>query len=404
MNAIEVRNVSKTYRLYSRPVDRLKEVITRRPRHEGFTALENLSFAVRTGETFGVIGENGAGKSTLLKILAGTLTPTSGEVVKSGRVAALLELGAGFHPEFTGRQNIHLNASLMGLHEREIRDREEGIIEFSELGDFIDRPVKTYSSGMYVRLAFSIATSVAPDILIIDEALSVGDQRFQQKCIERMVHFRDSGNTILFCSHSMYLVEELCGRAMWLGGGRVEQIGKTPEVVGAYLAHLERKAIHREASRNNPADEDRTALPDVLIEEVCILDGQGAVQEYIKQFQDVRIRVRTRRAGPPLLGHMGVALVRPGGELVFAATTKQSGLEPLAFQGEQVTELAIPAIPLLSGTYQVKAVAADQHTLRVFDERSTPTFLVSGSRPELGIFWMEHSWRLPGRQDAEKSR
>ena len=190
MDAIEVENLTKQYRVYLKPFDRLKEALIRRPCHELVEALGDVSFRVTPGDTLGVIGENGAGKSTLLKILAGTVRPTSGNVAKQGRIAALLELGSGFHPEFSGRQNIYLNAALLGLGEKEIKEREESIIEFSELGDVIDRPVKTYSSGMYVRLGFSIATSVDPDVLIIDEALSVGDQRFLKKCVDRMMGFK----------------------------------------------------------------------------------------------------------------------------------------------------------------------------------------------------------------------
>ena len=191
MNAIEAEGLTKHYQVYLRPFDRLKEAILRKPCHDPVEALTDVSFEVPEGGTLGIIGENGAGKSTLLKILAGTAHPTSGRMVKRGRMAALLELGSGFHPEFSGRQNIYLNAALLGLKEKEIRDREKAIIAFSELENAIDRPVKTYSSGMYVRLAFSIATSVEPDVLIIDEALSVGDHRFQQKCVDRMMGFRD---------------------------------------------------------------------------------------------------------------------------------------------------------------------------------------------------------------------
>ncbi len=224
MFAIEVRDLSKVYRLYRRPIDRLKEAVLRRPFHQPFESLKDVSFVVPSGAGMGVIGENGAGKSTLLKMLAGTLTPTSGEVVKRGRTAALLELGAGFHPEFTGRQNIYLNAALLGLTDLEIREKEKEIVDFAELGQFIDRPLKIYSSGMKVRLAFSVATTVNPDILIVDEALSVGDQRFQEKCVDRIVKFRTQGKTILVCSHSMYMINELCSRTMWLANGRVSAL------------------------------------------------------------------------------------------------------------------------------------------------------------------------------------
>jgi ABC-type polysaccharide/polyol phosphate transport system ATPase subunit len=237
--SVEVHNVSKTYRLYDRPVDRLKEAVLRRPFHRPFQPLREVSFVVPQGGILGIIGDNGAGKSTLLKILAGTLTPSTGQVLHRGRVAALLELGAGFHQEFSGRQNIYLNASLLGLSDAEIGQREAGIIEFSELAEFIDRPVKTYSSGMYVRLAFSIATSVDPDILIIDEALSVGDAHFQKKCVNRMMQFKEQGKTMLFCTHSMYQIQELCDQVLWLDHGAMQRLDSATEVINAYNAHLE---------------------------------------------------------------------------------------------------------------------------------------------------------------------
>jgi len=392
MYAVEVKNISKIYRLYAKPVDRLKEVITRRPYHKSFIALENISFSLPLGETLGIIGENGAGKSTLLKILAGTLTPTSGDVIKQGRVAALLELGAGFHPEFTGRQNIYLNASLMGLSETEIREREHDIIEFSELGNFIDQPVKTYSSGMHVRLAFSIATTVDPDILIIDEALSVGDQHFQKKCVDRIISFHKN-KTIIFCSHSMYLVEELCHQAIWLANGRMKSYGTTSDVIGAYLAYLENMGSSAIEKEEQPST-DSSALPEVLIEYVHILDSRGEILEHVKKSQDVVIQVKTRRIGPPIKGHIGIGLMRADGQLIFGTSTKQDGLKPILFTGEQVTELVIPSLPLLYGTYQVKTAIADQHTLRCFCEHISDEISISCERPELGMFWMEHNWRI----------
>ncbi len=234
MNRIVVKDLCKVFRLYRRPIDRLLEAVSRRPRHRAFTALADVSFDVPPGGTLGIIGDNGAGKSTLLKILVGTLSPTSGQVRVSGRIAALLELGAGFHPEFSGRQNIYLNAALMNIERDEIVRKEDAIIEFSGLGDFIDRPVKLYSSGMYIRLAFAIATSVDPDILVVDEALAVGDMAFQQKCVERMHEFREQGKMMIFCSHSMYLVRELCATVLWLDHGRPHRLGPAQQVTEAY--------------------------------------------------------------------------------------------------------------------------------------------------------------------------
>src|SRR5262245_50514875 len=204
--AIVADGLTKVYRSYRRPADRLWEALLRRPRHSELRALDDVSFTLPKGEGLGVIGENGAGKSTLLKVLCGVTQPTAGSLRVDGRVAAILELGAGFHPEFTGRQNAVLNAALLGLSEREVDAALPRILDFSELGDFIDRPVKTYSTGMAMRLAFSIATQVEPEVLIVDEALSVGDGYFQKKCMDRMLAFIRGGGTVLFCSHAMYYV------------------------------------------------------------------------------------------------------------------------------------------------------------------------------------------------------
>lgn len=394
MYAVEAENLTKRYRVYLRPLDRLKEAFARTPRHHLVEALTDVSFRVEEGDTLGIIGENGAGKSTLLKILAGTVQPTAGRLTKQGRVAALLELGTGFHPEFSGRENITLNAALLGLSAKEIRERESAIIEFAELKEVIDLPVKTYSSGMYVRLAFSIATSVDPDVLIIDEALSVGDQRFQQKCVDRMAGFRKSGKTIIFCSHSMYLVNELCATSIWLARGVVRAYGKTSNVVSDYLAYMEGQA-RKDDTVSASASPEGSALPDVMIQDLCLLDDSGRPLQQVRQFQTVVIRVKTRCIGQPLPGHLGVGLEREDGQIIFATTTKNSGLKAFDFSGEQVMELVIPSFPLLRGSYRLRAVVADVHTLRSIHEASGAPFRVDSDHPEFGVFWIEHLWRFP---------
>lgn len=394
MYAIEVEGLTKHYRVYLKPFDRLKEAVTRRPSHELVEALCEVSFQVPLGDTLGIIGENGAGKSTLLKILAGTVLPTSGSVTKRGRIAALLELGSGFHPEFSGRRNIYLNAALLGLNEKEIQEREESIIKFAELEDVIERPVKTYSSGMYVRLGFSIATSVDPDILIIDEALSVGDQRFQRKCMDRMMGFRENNKTIIVCSHSMYLINELCARTVWLQNGRISSFGKTSKVISEYLAHLE-GGVEPNESAIKPALSNSYSLPDIMIEGVHLLDGKRRPLEHIKQFQTVVFQVRTRRNGPPLKGHVSVGFGQPNGQKIFETTTKISGLRPLEFVGSQVIELVIPSIPVSGGNYRAHAIVGDEHALRLIHQLSSEPFIIESDRPEIGTLWIEHQWRFP---------
>ncbi|HOA93803.1 MAG TPA: ABC transporter ATP-binding protein, partial [Quisquiliibacterium sp.] len=233
---IDVRHVSKHYPIYARPADRLLQMFARGRRryYREFRALDDVSFAVERGQTLGVIGRNGAGKSTLLQIVCGTLAPTSGTVQVNGRIAALLELGTGFNPEFSGRDNLAINAAILGLSPAQIAERTDDILAFADIGEFIDQPVKTYSSGMYVRLAFSVAIHVSPDILIVDEALAVGDAFFQTKCMQRMKRMLDDGVTMLFISHDIAAVKALCRQVLWLERGTVRAHGPTTEVAALY--------------------------------------------------------------------------------------------------------------------------------------------------------------------------
>jgi lipopolysaccharide transport system ATP-binding protein len=239
MDALIVEKISKNYRIYSRPADRLRELLMpSRKLHTEFWALSDVSFRVKKGSTFGIIGENGSGKSTLLQIIAGTLQSTEGAIRHSGRVAALLELGAGFNIEFTGRDNVFLNAAIMGLSTSETERKLPEIERFAEIGEFIDKPVKTYSSGMYVRLAFAISIHVDPEILLVDESLSVGDVYFQQRCMRKIRQMREEGRTILFVSHDTSAVKNLCDEALWLERGKIKAIGEPDGVVNKYLAAM----------------------------------------------------------------------------------------------------------------------------------------------------------------------
>lgn len=238
---IRVDRAGKTYRLYRRPADRLWQFLWPGPKpwFQDFKALEEVSFELRRGEVMGIVGVNGAGKSTLLQLVTGTITPSHGTVQTNGRVAAILELGSGFNPEFTGRENVYLNAATLGLTRAEIDSRIDSIIEFAGIGLHIDQPVKTYSSGMMVRLAFSIASSVDPDVLIIDEALSVGDGAFRRHSFDRIMQIKERGTTILFCSHVLFHVEAFCDRALWLHRGKVQKIGKVADVLRPYQEFID---------------------------------------------------------------------------------------------------------------------------------------------------------------------
>jgi len=276
--SIQVEGLSKRYEIYSQPADRLKQMVLPRMQRaihrstrayfNEFWALRDVSFEVRRGETVGIVGRNGSGKSTLLQMICGTLTPTLGEVAVKGRIAALLELGAGFNPEFTGHENVRLSGLLYGLSEEELRERYQAILDFAEIGNFVDQPVKTYSSGMYVRLAFAVAINVSPDILVVDEALSVGDEAFQRKCFARIDAIRKAGATILFVSHAASTVSELCNRALLLDHGELLTQGSPKYVVSRYQKLLYSPADKypsiREAIRASNEDDVRSEVAAAL--------------------------------------------------------------------------------------------------------------------------------------------
>ena len=291
--AIQTNNLGKCYHIYDQPVDRLKQSFWRgRKRfYKEFWALRNISLEINNGETIGVIGSNGSGKSTLLQLICGTLTPTEGEVQVNGRVAALLELGAGFNPEFTGRDNVFMNASIVGLDRVEVSRRYDEIASFANIGPFIDQPVKTYSSGMHVRLAFATAVNVSPDILLIDEALAVGDIRFQQKCMSRIKKFCRTG-TVVFVSHDTSAVIELCSRTLWIEGGEIRMDGEPKLVVDKYIEYM----YEGDASADNqisgiPAgSNDERTSPDKME-----LDRFLPVGSTVRQFGDHRVTIERVR-------------------------------------------------------------------------------------------------------------
>ncbi|HSE21932.1 MAG TPA: ABC transporter ATP-binding protein [Pyrinomonadaceae bacterium] len=320
--ALRVEQVSKQYRIYERPGDRLKESLTRGRlrRHREFWALQNVSFEIESGTTVGIIGQNGCGKSTLLQIIAGTLSPTHGDVWHEGRIAALLELGAGFDPEFTGIENVYMNASLMGFSRRETERIFPNIERFAEIGQFINQPVKTYSSGMYVRLAFAIAASVEPDILIIDEALAVGDAIFQHRCLQRIKELRDSGTTVLFVSHDTAAVRALCDRAILLSSGRMIADGKPADVLNDYQRIVMERQEAYEASAGSSATTENSPEPmaplhytyrhgdgsaEILAAELC--NSAGRRTEIVETGEGLYAQVLVRFLRPveePIIGFL----------------------------------------------------------------------------------------------------
>lgn len=327
-SVVEFRRVSKNYPIYSSPSARLKELLSlnRLSFHRDFAALDDVSFDIQRGETFCIVGENGSGKSTLLQIVAGILHPTSGDVSVRGRVAALLELGTGFNPEFTGRQNVYMNAAILGLSRQEIDAKFSLIEEFAEIGEFIDQPVKTYSSGMAVRLAFSVAIHVEPEILLVDEALSVGDIYFRQRCLRKVHEMRAAGVTIIFVSHAIAEVKALGDRAMWLEAGRVKEIGNTDAVVTRYLtAMVEKDNVYLTGThqRAQDAPHDIVKAPEIVdtipnidhrfgdgraeVLGIAILDSVGQPVYILEPSSTIVVRISVRAIDDitlPIVGFM----------------------------------------------------------------------------------------------------
>lgn len=398
MYAIEVNELSKVYRIYSNPKDRLKEYLFRgrRTYHQAFWALRNVSFRVAHGSTLGLVGDNGAGKSTLLQLVAGTLRPTSGSVTLNGRVATILELGAGFNPEFTGRENVFMTGSIMGIPQQEMERRFPEIAAFAEIGDFIERPVKLYSSGMYVRLAFAVATSVDPDILIVDEALSVGDQYFQKRCIDRIEGFRKSGKSILFCSHNLYQIRLICDEAIWLKDGEVAMAGEASRVIGAYQNYMR----EREIPRASPVKVETgpRAFPWVSGVRLSRGDEEGEWDEFVTG-DELVVTVAYEVPDPPRAVHVGVIIVRNDSVQVFGTGTHVSGvkLPPRSCS----SRIRFPSLPLLSGEYAVSVFLLDEHGIHVYDEKERAfKFQVVQNVQALGLSFLEHRWEVEVPQEV----
>ena len=391
MAIIQATRVSKCFRIYRRPSDHLKELFTfgKRRFHEPFWALKDVDLQVDRGCCLGIIGENGSGKSTLLRVIAGVIRPTSGEIRVDGRVSALLELGAGFNPEFTGRENISLNASILGFTDAQVRERIPSIERFAEIGEFVDRPVKTYSSGMFVRLAFAIAIHMDPDVLVVDEALSVGDIFFQQRCIRRIQSLKHQGATIIFVSHDLAAVRSLADRTIWMEHGVARMQGDTDEVVSRYLAAMVtrgRREVMEEEAIGKPLDvaedldlsEEALAriprfiahLPNVdhrygsgkaKVTGIGVFGSDGSTVNSVAQGDRICIRVSVEFVETVDQPNVGFMLRNRLGEDVTGTNVMFEGERlPAARSGERLSVDFIMDLPFLhAGFYYLSPAVAD---------------------------------------------
>lgn len=389
-SAIRADRISKTYRLYDTAGDRLRELLFRRPRHREFRALSDISFELPRGQSLGLIGENGAGKSTLLKIVAGTTQPTSGAVSRHGVIASILELGMGFHPEFTGRENARMNAVLLGLSGSEIRRRLPEIRDFAELGEFFDRPVRTYSSGMTLRLAFAVATHSDADILIVDEALAVGDGYFQKKSIDRITDFQKRGGTLLFCSHALYYVALLCERALWLKNGEAAASGNALSVVRSYETFLQEKE-----RRLAPLEAPSNGRQPARFTDVVVHDGSGYPRAEFGSGETIAVDLAFETDDPSLAFQLRVGADREDGVQAFAVDTRHEPWAPLSGRRSYRVRLLLPEAPIAQGAFRLYAFLGDEKALHLFDLRILqPGFSVVAPDYVVGLIRPKHAWTL----------
>ncbi len=393
--AIIAKGVGKAYYPSSSPASALIGALTgRSARTAPFWALHPLDLQVERGEVLGLVGHNGAGKSTLLQMLSGTLSPSTGQLQVNGRVAALLELGAGFNPEFTGRENVLLNGPLLGLSRQELAARLQGIIDFSGIGEFIDQPVKTYSSGMFVRLAFSLATSVDPDILVIDEALSVGDGEFARKSFDRILALRDAGTTILFCSHSMYQIESLCTRALWLDHGRARQSGRPAAVTTAYQEHLD--AMSAPAGGAGASEPVVTSPGHARIKTLLLAcDGkQGGKLNAVSGQSTVEVTVGFESDPALDTPNAAVTINAADGRILASSATFVDGLTLQRNEvGQGTARIVFDSFPLLKGNYTLSAYLFCERGLHIYSAAEKFAELrVEQDHLEQGVVSLPHRW------------
>lgn len=405
---VDVNNLSKVYKLYDKPTDRIKEALNPMGKayHKDYYALKNVSFKISEGETIGIVGKNGSGKSTLLKMLTGVVTPSEGSLNVNGKVSALLELGAGFNSEYTGKENVFLNGTLMGISREEMEKRYDDIVTFADIGDYIHQPVKTYSSGMFVRLAFAVAINVDPDILIIDEALAVGDTRFQLKCMDKFLEFKKRGISIIFVSHDTNAIKRFCDRTLWINEGELIADGPTDIVTDQYLDYLRMLDVeagikHTSDEENNEKiveNEDAANYSNVDIAKlikVSILNEKGLNIENITHGEKIRIKVDyyvndTEIENPVL----GVAILRVDDLYICGVNTALDKVEIPWKKGMNSFVLEYNSFNLVGGNYYFDVALFDKTATVAFDYQAKyKNFFVNMAYVAEGIVVLNHSWK-----------
>lgn len=396
--ALAVKDLWKNYRLYHERNQYLKAAILkgRRARYEEFWALKEVSFEVPTGSTFGVIGSNGSGKSTLLKVMAGILQPDKGSIEIEGRVSALLELGAGFHPELTGRENVYLNGAILGLSKKDVAARFDEIVEFAGLEDFIDTPVKNYSSGMFVRLGFAVAAHVDPEVLLIDEVLSVGDESFQRRSAEKIEQFRRDGRTIVFVSHGLAQVEQLCQEAAWIDKGVLRMLGPAVEVISAY------QGDSHQATRVDGELGSRWGSGEAQIVEVALHDHDGQPATVLTTLEPATIRVDVTAHVPLQDVVVGVRIDSLNGPTVWGSNTRRGGKTIGLIDGPASVTVDIASLPLLEGVYDLTVALTDYTEMHPYDhwERRVRFEVRQYRSYDTGVVSIPVQWSVTGARGA----
>ncbi len=412
-NAIEVKNVKKKFKVYFDKGSQLKERILfrNRNRYEERWVLDDVSFEVKQGEAIGLIGHNGCGKSTTLKLLTRIMYPDSGSIELRGRVSSLIELGAGFHPDMSGRENIYTNASIFGLTKKEIDERLNDIIEFSEMEPFLDNPVRTYSSGMYMRLAFSVAINVNADILLIDEILAVGDVNFQAKCFNKLREIKAQGTTIVIVSHSMGQIEQICDRSIWIHEGKIKAEGNPREIDKDYLDFMGQKR-QEIAEQSQKKDEAKTMVPEEIetraeaeekkrwgngrarFREVCMSGKQSDRQRVFATEESVKIRMNYKVKQKVQDAVFGIGIFRDDGVQCYGTNTRIEQFKRFDLDKDGEVVVNIEKLSLLPGKYTLDVAIESDMATPVDYFRQAYSFEVYSSLTDVGVFRMEHQWEV----------